>query len=250
MPDIAPSSDPSPGTAREFTTTHWSVVVEAGLTDSPNAAAAMARLCEKYWYPLYLYVRRKGHSTDDAKDLTQEFFARLLARNFLNAADRNRGRFRSFLLGALEHFLAREWTKGHAQKRGGGQPVFSLDELDAENRYLREPIDESTPDKIFARRWATTVLQHAMERLREECHAERKQEFMKRVEGLLSGEKSEAAYAQIGAELGLSEGAVKVAVHRLRRRFGELVRAEIAETVADSESVNDELRELFDALRD
>src|SRR6266704_7089138 len=148
-----------------FATTHWSVVVQAGEAASPQTSEALAQLCRTYWYPLYAYVRRKGYDSHPAQDLTQEFFARLLARNYLSVADRNRGKFRSFLLGCLEHFLAREWTRAHAQKRGGGRPLFSLDETDAENRYLREPAHELSAEKIFDRRWATTLLDQAMARL-------------------------------------------------------------------------------------
>src|SRR6266850_2390756 len=137
---------PAPGV---FATTHWSVVVQAGEVESPQASEALAQLCNTYWYPLYVYVRRKGYAAHDAQDLTQEFFARLLARNYLSVADRNRGKFRSFLLGSLEHFLAREWTKAHAQKRGGGQNLFSLDEMDAEHRYRLEPATDLTAAKIF-----------------------------------------------------------------------------------------------------
>src|SRR6266700_543391 len=154
-----------------FATTHCSIVLAAGRGDSPQASEALAQLCRAYWYPLYAYVRRKGYQTCDAQDLTQEFFARLLARNYLSVADRNKGKFRSFLLGSLEHFLAREWTKAHAQKRGGGLASFSFDEVDAENRYRLEPAHELTAEKIFDRRWATTLLDQAMSRLREECLA-------------------------------------------------------------------------------
>ena len=204
------------------------MVVAAGDENSPRTNEAMEILCRAYWYPLYAYVRRKGYGSDEAQDLTQEFFARLLARNYLSVADRNKGRFRSFLLGSLEHFLAREWTKAHAQKRGGGQAVLSLDETDAENRYLLEPSHELTAEKIYARRWATTLLNQAMSRLREECLATHKGDLFEKVEGFLSGEKGEASYADIAAALKTSEGAIKVAVHRLRQRYGELVRAEIA----------------------
>ena len=182
--------------------------------------------------------------------MTQEFFARLLARNYLSVADRNRGKFRSFLLGSLEHFLAREWTKAHAQKRGGGQAVLSLDETDAENRYLLEPAHELTAEKIFDRRWATTLLDQAMSRLREECVANHKGDLFGKVESFLSGEKGEASYADIAAALKMSEGAIKVAVHRLRQRYGELVRAEIAQTVATPEEADEELHYLFTVLRD
>ncbi len=235
--------------AQCFVTTHWSVVLAAGDTKSPQASEALEKLCRAYWYPLYAYVRRKGHDADDARDLTQEFFARLLARNYLSVADRNKGRFRSFLLGSLEHFLAREWTKAHAQKRGGGQAFLSLDELDAENRYLLEPALELTPEKMFDRRWATTLLAQAMSRLRDECVAQHKSELFANVEGLLSGEKGEASYADLAAALKMSEGALKVTVHRLRQRYGELVRLELAQTVATPEAVDEELRYLFAVLR-
>src|SRR5262245_12278875 len=166
----AVNSDSDSGTGRAaFATTHWSVVLEAGESHSPKASDALARLCQTYWYPLYAYVRRKGHDVHDAQDLTQEFFARLLARNYLSVADRNKGKFRSFLLGSLEHFLAREWTKAHAQKRGRAQSAFSLDEKDAEDRYLIEPAHDLTPEKIFDRRWATTLLDQAMRQLQDEC---------------------------------------------------------------------------------
>jgi RNA polymerase sigma-70 factor (ECF subfamily) len=240
----------SAGSAGWFVTTHWSVVLAAGDASSPRAQAALEALCRAYWYPLYAYVRRKGYGADVAQDLTQEFFARLLARNYLSVADRNKGKFRSFLLGSLEHFLARQWTKAHAQKRGGGKAALSLDGMDAENRYLLEPAHELTPEKIFDRRWATTLLDKAMSRLREECVADDKGNLFSKVESFLSGEKGEASYADIGAALKMSEGAIKVAVHRLRQRYGELVRAEIAQTVATPDQADEELRYLFAVLRD
>ena len=163
--------------------------------------------------------------------------------------DRNRGRFRSFLLGSLEHFLAREWTKARAQKRGGGRSLVSLEETDAENRYEVEPAHELTAEKIFDRRWATTLLEEAISRLREECQSNNKSELFARAEGLLSGDKGEASYAEIAVALGMTEGAVKVAIHRLRKRYGELVRAEIEQTVATPEQADDELRYLFAVLR-
>jgi DNA-directed RNA polymerase specialized sigma24 family protein len=226
------------------------VVLTAGNSESPQAHDALEKLCRTYWYPLYAYVRRKGYSADDAQDLTQEFFARLLARNYLNVADRNKGKFRSFLLGSLEHFLAREWTRAHAQKRGGGHSIFSFHEMDAENRYLLEPVHELTAEKIFDRRWATTVLEQAMAQLRDESMSEQKGDLFNKVECLLSGEKGEASYAEVAAELSMSEGAFKVAVHRLRRRFGDLIRAQIAQTVATPQGADEELQYLFSVLRD
>ncbi len=251
---MPPSSDQPlrdvPGTAAQFATTHWSVVLAAGQNTSTEANQALEMLCRTYWYPLYAYVRRKGYDAHVAQDLTQEFFARLLARNYLSVADRNRGKFRSFLLGCLEHFLAREWTRAHAQKRGGGQPLFSLDQIDAENRYLLEPAHDLTAERIFDRRWATTLLNQAMARLREECLASQKGDLFERTQNYLSGERGEFSYADVAAALKTSEGAIKAAVHRLRQRYGELVRAEIAQTVASPEEADEELHYLFAVLRE
>jgi RNA polymerase sigma-70 factor (ECF subfamily) len=233
-----------------FATTHWSVVVEAGQSDSPKASQAMAQLCQTYWYPLYAYVRRKGYQAPDAQDLTQDFFARLLSGNYVAGADRRRGKFRSYLLGALEYFLAREWRRAHAEKRGGGRPNFSLDEVDAENRYLLEPADELTPAKIFDRRWATILLDLAMARLAEECQASGKGDLFEAVKPLLSGDSADASYAEIARSLNMTEGALKVAVHRLRQRYGESVRAEIAQTVVNPAELDEELHYLFAALRE
>jgi RNA polymerase sigma-70 factor (ECF subfamily) len=245
------NSESEPGGGRTvFATTHWTVVLQAGQERSPKAAEAMAKLCYTYWYPLYAYVRRKGYSAPDAQDLTQEFFARLLARNYLVDADRRKGRFRSYLLGSLEHFLGREWRRAHAEKRGGGQQVFSLDEMDAESRYLLEPVDELDPATIFDRRWATTLLELAMKRLGAECKAEGKEGLFEKTKELLSGSSAGASYAEVALALDTTEGALKVAVHRLRRRYGELVREEIAHTVASPNEIDGELQDLFAALRE
>jgi DNA-directed RNA polymerase specialized sigma24 family protein len=233
-----------------FATTHWSVVLGAGQKESPKASEAMAHLCRTYWYPLYAYVRRKGYNVHDAQDLTQEFFARLLARNYLSVADRNKGKFRSFLLGSLEHFLAREWTKAHARKRGGGQIAFSFDAVEAENRYLLEPATELTPERIYDRRWSTTLLERAMTRLEAECLANHKGDLFARAKGFLSGERGEGSYSELATTLSISEGAARVAIHRLRQRYGELVRDEIGQTVANSGEVDEELRYLVTLLRD
>jgi RNA polymerase sigma factor (sigma-70 family) len=233
-----------------FATTHWSVVLEAACQEnSPKASDAIAQLCQTYWYPLYAYVRRKGYQPPDAQDLTQEFFARLLARNYLSGVNRQKGKFRSFLLGAFEHFLAKEWRRAQAQKRGGGQSLFSLDAVDAENRYLIEPAHELTPEKIFDWRWATTLLDQAMTRMREACQTEGKAALFEKTECLLSGDRSAQSYAQIAAALNMSEAALKMAVSRLKRRYGELVRAEIAQTVATPEEAAEELRYLLTVLR-
>jgi len=247
--DKAGGSHPQTG-AGVFATTHWSVVLAAGEGASPQSHEALEKLCCAYWYPLYAYVRRKGHDAHDAQDLTQEFFARLLARNYLRVADRSKGKFRSFLLGSLEHFLAREWTKARAQKRGGGKAILSLNETDAENRYRLEPAHELTAEKIYDRRWATTLLEQAMSRLSEECAAGGKSDLFGQVETFLSGEKGEACYADIAAALKMSEGALRVAVHRLRQRYGELVRAELEQTVSNTAEADEELQYLFRVLRD
>jgi DNA-directed RNA polymerase specialized sigma24 family protein len=246
---MSPDSNPTHALAI-FATTHWSLVLKAGQDDSTSVSEAMAELCRTYWYPLYAYVRRKGYDAQDAQDLTQEFFSRLLARNYLSVADRSKGKFRSFLLGSLEHFLAREWTKAHAQKRGGGEAVFSLDAVDAENRYLLEPATELTAEKIYDRRWATTLLEQAMAQLSAECLADHKAELFAKLRGFLSGEKGDVSYAEVGPSLNMSEGAVKVAVHRLRQRYGELVRNQIVQTVSTPEEVDAEVRYLVALLRE
>jgi DNA-directed RNA polymerase specialized sigma24 family protein len=242
-----PNSEPG---GAVFATTHWSVVLDAGQLDSPRASEAMAQLCRTYWYPLYAYVRRKGYPAPDAQDLTQEFFARLLARNYVTAADRQKGKFRSFMLGTFEHFLAKEWRRAHAEKRGGGRAALSLDEMGPENRYLLEAAHELTPAKIFDRRWATTLLERAMTRLGEECRASQKGELFKIVEPLLSGDSAGTSYAELARSLNTTEGALKVAVHRLRQRYGELVRGEIAQTVVSPAEVDQELHYLLAALRE
>src|SRR5215471_17633584 len=181
---------------RIFATTQWNVVSAAGELDSEPSRRALETLCATYWYPIYVYVRRKGHGPDDAQDLTQEFFAQLIAKQHLRLADRNKGRFRSFLLATLDFFLAREWSRAHRQKRGGQYKFVSLDQPSPEERYQLEPADDDTPEKQF-----------------------------------LSGERDSSSYATIGARLSMTESALRVAVHRLRHRYGELLRAEIAETV-------------------
>src|SRR2546430_570474 len=219
------SGQPRSGAA--FTTTHWSVVLSAAEAASPGADEALAQLCEIYWYPLYVYVRRQGHNADDAQDLTQEFFSRLLAGNFLRSLDPKKGKFRSFLLAAMEHFLAKQWRDSHRLKRGGGHTILSLDDSSAEGRYRIEPAQEATAERMFERRWAFTVIEQALHRLREEFVNIGKVPLFEALQTSLSGDKPDATYAQLGARLDMTQGAVKVAVHRLRARYGELVRAEI-----------------------
>ena len=233
----------SPG-ARDFHTTHWSVVVSAQ-GDASGARVALEKLCQAYWHPLYAFIRRQGMSSHDAQDLTQEFFARLLEKGWLGGVDRERGRFRSWLLAAMKHFLANEWNRCCAEKRGGKTTLFSFDELDAESRLAHEPATDSA-EKIYDRRWALTLLDAVMARLRTEMAGAGKLAHFEALKFCLTGEKN--AYAEIGARLAMSEGAVKVAVHRLRERYRALLRAEIAETVAGPEEIEDELRALMAAL--
>ena len=232
----------------QFNTTHWSVVLLAGQSPAPDADAALDKLCRTYWYPLYAYVRRAGHSPEDAQDLTQEFFARLLEKKYLQFADPDRGRFRSFLLKSLQHFLVNEWVRGQAQKRGGGQKIFSLDEAAAERSYLQQPADQLSPESLYDKRWAMTLLERAMERLGANYAASGKRDVFDQLKRLLLTEGSGESYRQLAGPLGLSEGAVKVAVHRLRQRFREAVRSEIAQTVATPAEVDEELRCLMAAL--
>ena len=246
------SESPSEGVAlpgREyFATTHWSVVLTAQRSDSTRAQAALSNLCRTYWYPLYVFVRRQGQNPHDAQDLTQEFFARLLAKNYLAEVVRGRGRFRSFLLTACKHFLANEWDRARAAKRGGGRTTISLNQTDAEGRYQLEPPDTATAEKIFDRRWATTLLDQVLNRLREEyVHAE-KLALYEALKGCLTVESRAAPFGQLAAQLDMSEGAVKVAAHRLRQRYRAVLREEIAQTVSSPAEVEEELRHLFAAL--
>lgn len=232
-----------------FATTRWSLVLAAGRGDAPDAEAALAVLCRTYWYPLYAYVRRSGHPADEARDLTQEFFARLLEKHSLRAADSERGRFRSFLLTALKRFLSKQRHQARAQKRGGGRKPLSLDFEQGESRYRLEPVTEVTPEAIYERHWALTLLEHVMARLRAEFQRAGKPDAFDHLKVFLTGEAAAPRYREVAVELGMTEGAVKVAVHRLRRRFRECVLAEIAQTVAAPADVDEELRHLFQAVR-
>lgn len=247
MPHADPS-DQSPTLAREFTTTHWSVVLAAREPDAPKAAAALAELCRTYWYPLYAFVRRKGHGPHDAQDLTQSFFARLLEKNYVAQADRGRGRFRTFLLAALTHFLADEWDKGRRQKRGGGREMISFDAASAEERYRLEPIDQLDAAKLYERRWVTTLFHKVLARLEQEFRDSGKGGLFDQLKASLLAEETGPSYAELGVQLGLKEEAVKQAVHRMRRRYRELFREEIAQTVAGPDEVEDELKHIFAVL--
>jgi RNA polymerase sigma-70 factor (ECF subfamily) len=219
------------------------------LAAADDAEDALAALCRAYWFPLYAFVRRQGISPHDAEDLTQGFFAHLLAKGALGNVAREKGRFRTFLLASLKHFLADERDRAQAQKRGGGQTAISFDACDAEARYAIEPRDELSPDRLFDRRWALAVIDRALARLRYEYAASGKSALFDALRPLLTGAGAAISYAELGAPFAMNEGAVKVGVHRLRQRYGAALRAEIAETVDTAAEVDAELRHLIDALR-
>jgi len=231
-----------------FVTTHWSVVLAAKDKSSPDCAAALEALCRAYWYPLYAFVRRQGHPPCDAQDLTQEFFARLLAKDYLAAAAREKGRFRTFLRVALKRFLANEWDRARRLKRGGGHTPRSLDSATAEERYQAERGGGLPPDRLYERRWAMTLLEQALGRLRAEHTAAGKAAEFERLKAVLMAERGAIQYGVLAAALGLNEGAARVAVHRLRKRFRELFRAAVADTVSGPGEVEGELRYLVGVL--
>jgi len=231
-----------------FVTTHWSVVVTAGRSDTPCAQVALEKLCRTYWYPLYAYARRRGHSVEDAQDLTQEFFARVLERHWLARADQSKGRFRTFLLTAMERFLANEWDKARALKRGGGHRNVPIQLDTAETRYGVEPADTRTPEQAFEYRWAVALLDEVVKQLEAEFQAQGQAAMFATLKPCLVGDRAAQPYAELAVVLGMEEGAVKVAVHRLRLRYRELLRAEIANTVASTEEVDAEMRHLFNVL--
>lgn len=231
-----------------FQTTHWSVVLAAGDRAEPGYRAAIGSLCETYWYPLYAYVRRRGHDPEAAEDLVQGFFSSLLERGALRVADPERGRFRSFLLTSMKHYMANERQRGRALKRGGGLESVSLDFIAAEARYRREPTDERTPERFFERRWALALLEATMRRLREEADRAGTAGRFETLSRYLTGEEPGKPYGEVASNLGISEAAVKVAVHRLRRRYGQLLREEVSRTVDDPARVDEEIRRLFDSV--
>lgn len=220
------------------------MVLEAGREFSPEAQEALNSLCKSYWYPLYVHVRRRGWGPEEAKDLTQQFFARFIERKYLQLAEPERGRFRSFLLTSLKHFLADEWDKLRAQKRGGGQPVISWDGVDPENRYHLEPADPATPDGIYEKRWAATLLEYALGQLRNEYESSGRLREFEILKNFVWGDAPGGTYAEVGVALSMQENAVKVAVHRLRKRFREQLRTEVLRTVSSPDEVDAELRHL------
>jgi RNA polymerase sigma factor (sigma-70 family) len=230
--------------AATFATTHWSAVALAA-DPSSSGAEALEQLCKTYWYPLYAYIRRQGHAPEEAQDLTQSFFARLLAKGYLANADRERGRFRTFLLSSLQRFLINEWQKASARKRGGGEIPISWDDPEAENRYLAEGVEPASPEKLFEKRWALALLEQVLARLEAEFVQACRGKDFEHLKVLLWGEKSAPPYAQVAAQIGITENALKMAVHRLRRRYRELLRAEVARTVLSPAEVDEELRYLI-----
>lgn len=236
------------GEAGQFLNTHWSVVLLASQGNSPQAEAALETLCRNYWYPLYSFVRRQGYSPADAQDLTQEFFAQLLGKQRLQLADRERGRFRSFLLASLKNFLVNEWVRGQAQKRGGGIPALSLDEAIAEELYRREPDSPTAPEILYDKRWAITLLERAVERLTAHYTQTGKEQLFNTLKPWLLAETSHQIYDDLAKTLGMNEGSVKVALHRLRQRLREAVRDEVSHTVASPADVDEELRCLMASL--
>ena len=248
MPDIGPNEIPDPTRTAWFATTHWSVVLKAGQTSAPGAPEALDKLCRAYWYPLYAFIRRQAHDPHDAQDLTQEFFAWLLESKHLRVADPERGKFRSFLLVRLKHFLSDERKKANAQKRGGGQPLLSLDARLAEDRYRLEPTTELTPEVIFDRRWALTVMEQTVARLRAEYVAADRTELFEELKHFQLDEEAGRSYAEVATRLSLSESAVKSAIFRLRQRHRDLLREEIAHTVATPAEIDDEIRYLVSVM--
>ena len=231
-----------------FATTRWSLVLAAGERDNSSSPQALAELCQSYWYPLYAYVRRRIGDVHEAQDFTQAFFQQLLEKQTIAAADPNRGRFRSFLLTACKRFLINEWHKDRAEKRGGFRKLLSLDFDLGESKYSLEAVDTETPERLYEQQWAITMLARVLEKLRTEFEAKQKPHHFEQLKQFLSGSKKTEAYAAAALELGISEGAVKVAAHRLRTRYRELLRFEIAQTVENPDEVDDEIKNLFTIL--
>ena len=247
MSDKTPKYSTPSGDGR-FATTRWSVILAAGDSAAAQHEPALDTLCQTYWFPLYAYLRRRGFDSHQAEDYTQGFFAGILERKGLQQADPKCGKFRSFLLASLKNFLADEWDRARAQKRGGDKKILSLDFDAAASRYDREPAHHISPEKLFERSWALTVLTKAMDRLKAESAASDKQQLFDCLKVYLAAEKDAVPYRDVAGELDMTEGAVKVAVHRLRRRYRELVREEIAQTVTTEAQVDEEIRDLFAAL--
>ncbi len=246
---MAAGSQPRQESPGWFATTHWSVVLQAREGDSPAAARALAQLCQTYWGPINAYIRGRGHPSADAEDLTQQFFARFLEKEHYRLADRERGRFRSFLLTSVKRFVINEWERSFAQKRGGGRLAVSLDEEALEEGHPRvELTDERTAERLYEQNWTLTLLAEVRARLEAEYAAEGKGERFAQLEQFLPGEKSDLTYAEAAARFGVAEGTIKSDMHRLKRRYRELLREQIAHTVAAPSEIDEELRHLIAVL--
>ena len=250
MPAPESSANAEPPGQASFRTTHWSLVKAAGGNPSEASAKALEILCRAYWFPVYAHIRRRGHGPEEAQDLTQGFFEELLGKNRLEKADASRGRFRSFLLASANHYLSHEWEKLNAQKRGGGQNVISLDSLESEERFGLEPSADASPDLLFDRRWAKTILDRVFGILRAEFDVAGQVKRFDVLKVFLLGERSDLSLADAAAHLGMTEAAIKSAVHRLRLRFRDVFRSEIAETIDHAADVEDEMRHLLRSLRE
>lgn len=242
-------AEPGPRDSGVFATTHWSLVLKAGSVTNEASLSALDRLCRQYWRPLYYFVRRRGYDEQESQDLTQGFFTQLLEKDLIGVADRGRGRFRTFLLAALQNYLSNEWDRANRQKRGGGQTILSLDQADsAEAGYQLLPHDTASPDQLYERRWVQAILEVVLHRLREEFDGRHGRGRFDVLKEFLFTERGEISYADAARRLNLSESATKSAIYRLRQRYGELFAEEISQTVANPEDVDDEIRHLLTVL--
>jgi RNA polymerase sigma-70 factor (ECF subfamily) len=246
--DMSDDGDDRGQASRRFATTHWSLVLAAGDSQSPDSREALTALCQAYWYPVYAHIRHMGHRADEAEDLTQGFFLHLLEKHTLRVARPERGRFRAFLKSSLHNFMSNERTRQQARKRGGGRKLVSLDAGDADTRYRLEPPGGQSPESVFEQRWARVLLSQTLEELRGEMQASGTAERFNRLGPFLTGDSAGRSYAQTASKLDMTEAAVRVAVHRMRRRFGELLRRVVSQTVNDPAEVDDEIRFLFSAI--
>jgi RNA polymerase sigma-70 factor (ECF subfamily) len=231
-----------------FATTHWSLVEKAGHQSSAESRRALESLCQSYWYPLYAYVRRRVSDRTEAEDLTQAFFTELIEKNYVGDATPERGRFRAFLLTALKHFLSKQWEKGRAKKRGGGRLPISLDFASADSRFTIEPASNLTAEQIYERQWAVALLDRAIGRLEQEFVKADKGDQFAKLKGFIIGDHEGTTYAEVAGELNMSVAAAKMAASRMRRRYRELIREEIAQTVSEPSEIDDEIQKLFAAL--
>ena len=245
---LSDGAEPAAKGSGLFTTTHWSVVLAAGQADGPEGREALEQLCRTYWYPLYVYVRRRGYGPEDAQDLTQQFFARFLERGSLNLADPARGRFRTFLLRCLQNSLTDDWKRAHRAKRGGGTVELPLDGVAAEARYAAELTDPMTPERAYEQRWALTLLDQVLERMREDYARAGKAGLFEALQDFLWGPEGSGSYAVLARDLAMTDGALRVAVHRLREQYRDRLRAEVAHTVSHPGEVDAELRYLIGVI--